>query len=113
MWASILFFLVMLPGNNMPSLDLWDVIPFDKFAHFFFFTVLTLLMVIGFSKQYSYRYLREHPVASSIVITLLYGLIIEVVQIMVPGRMIEYLDMLANISGTIMGLIVFILIYRV
>lgn len=93
-------------------MELWSFISFDKFAHTFFFAILTLLMIIGFSKQYAYRNLRERPIILSILVTIFYGLTIETVQTFIPGRSIEITDVFANAFGTGIGVIMFFIIYR-
>lgn len=69
-------------------------------------------MIIGLSKQYTYHLLRQKAVIVSLSVSILYGVIIEVIQYTIPGRQFELLDILANSLGCFTGLGVFYLVYK-
>ncbi len=97
----------------MPLTDLWELLSFDKAAHFGVFAILSFLLIIGFSKQYTYLFYRFHAVKASIIISLSIGLIIELCQAFIPGRGLEIWDMTANTVGALSGMGIFYLIYKV
>ena len=98
----------------MPQTSLWeDLLSFDKVVHFFIFSVLVFLMIIGLSKQYSFLVLRKNAVSISLGVGILYGLLIELIQYLIPGRSFEITDILANTLGCFIGLGAFHLIYKV
>lgn len=96
----------------MPQTDIWDFLGFDKFAHLFTFGVLVLLMIVGFTKQYKFLYLRYHAVRLSVAGCIMYGLLLELIQALIPGRNIEYLDMIADSVGCFLGLGLFYAVYK-
>ena len=112
-WLLIVLLLTLTPGESMPRGGLWtNLLSFDKIAHFFVFCILVFLMIIGFSKQYTFEKLRLNAVTYSVVFGILYGLLIEIIQYFIPGRAIEPLDILANTIGCFIGLGIFYLIYK-
>lgn len=96
----------------MPHTDIWDVLAFDKVAHLFVFAILVLLMIVGFSKQYRYLYIRFQAIKLSLIICLAYGLLIEVAQSLVPDRTLEYADLIADFVGCGVGYGIFYWVYK-
>ncbi|MEL6536316.1 MAG: VanZ family protein [Bacteroidota bacterium] len=96
----------------MPETDIWGWLGFDKVAHLFVFAVLVLLMIVGFSKQYKYLYIRYNAVWLSLTICLAYGLLIEGVQALIPDRTLEYGDFVADSLGCGIGYAIFYGIYK-
>jgi len=96
----------------MPETDIWGWLGFDKVAHLFVFAVLVLLMMVGFSKQYKYLYIRFNAVWLSLAICLAYGLLIEGLQALIPDRTLEYGDIVADSLGCGIGYAIFYGIYK-
>ncbi len=76
------------------------------------FGILVLLMIVGFTKQYAYAYLRKYAVPLSLSISIGYSILIEVIQIPIPGRYMEFMDIVANTLGCFIGYGIFYLIYK-
>lgn len=112
-WALIILLLTLMPGSNMPDLSIWDLFSFDKFAHMLVFLVLVFTLIIGLTKQYTFAKIRKHSVAYALAFSVLYGLIIEVVQMMSPGRSFEVLDFVADTAGCLAGRGIFYLVYKI
>ena len=111
-WALIIFFLAILPADYSGTFLFFDTVPADKVLHFISYMVLVYLFLIGFNKQYQYALLNYYPVLSAIVISLVYGMILEVIQgTLIPDRTFELADILANFTGGIAGSALFTLIY--
>lgn len=97
----------------MPETSLWqDLLSFDKVAHFIVFAVLVFLMIIGMSKQYSYLLLRRKAISFSLITGIIYGVLIEIIQHMIPGRAFEFSDIIANTIGCFMGVGLFYIVYK-
>ena len=111
-WACVIFMLILMPGNNMPDTNIWDVLTFDKFAHFFVFAVLVFLLVIGFTKQHTYIWLKFNAVKSALAISIGYSLLLETGQSLVPDRTFDLVDMLANTIGCFLGSLLFYFVYK-
>lgn len=112
LWFLLILLLGLMPGGAMPETNIWDFLSFDKIAHFSVFAILCFLLILGFSKQYSFLFIRHHAVKLSIIISLLYGTLIELLQTIIPDRGFELPDMLANTIGVFVGWLIFHLIYK-
>lgn len=110
LWAGVIFLLILMPGQQMPEIG--DLFSFDKLAHLGVFSILSFLMVIGFSKQYTYHKLNKRPVSYGLIISTVYASILELGQSIVPGRYANYYDMTFNLLGVLIGVLVFLLIYK-
>jgi VanZ family protein len=109
----IIVFLTLFPGKEMPDMSIWDMFSFDKAAHIFVFSILVLLMIVGFTKQYQYAALRKHAVRYALMISILLGFLIEILQsILISSRSFEFLDLLADIFGSLLGFVLFYIIYK-
>ena len=103
--------LVLLPGQNMPQLGN-ALISIDKAIHAFLFMVLGFLMVVGFTKQSTYSGLRNKALNYAFIVTAIYAVSIEVVQLFSKDRAFELEDMLANLAGCFIGFSLFFAIYK-
>lgn len=93
--ASIgaVIFLSLLPRVDLP-VDFWNA---DKLYHCAAYSWLALLPVIGFSD-------RRTALCAALSMILL-GLLLEVGQYFIPGRMFSVPDILANTLGVILGIL--------
>lgn len=111
-WAFFVLALTLMPGASMPMTNIWDLFKFDNFAHVFVFFVLTFLTIIGLRKQYTFRVCRFKAVQLGVSVCILYGLALEVIQGLVPGRTLEIQDMIANTLGCFVGWGLYFMIYH-
>ncbi|MEJ8804448.1 VanZ family protein [Pontibacter sp. H249] len=102
----------LLPSSSMPSLSIWELFSFDSFAHAFLFGVLTFLMIVGLTKQFSYIKLRLYAIRASLIISFLFGVFVELTQhFFIQGRQGDLLDVLANTIGCLLGVVLFKWVY--
>lgn len=106
LWAIFIAFATLTPGESMPEVDFWDFANADKLAHFGVFAVLSFLMIRGFLLKSSLFGLKNKKIIFTLVITIIYGGLIEYAQSFIPGRSIEFNDMLANGFGSAIGVFV-------
>lgn len=111
-WALLIFFLVLMPGKNMPDTHLWNMLTFDKVAHFAVFAVLVFLLTIGLTKQHTYVWLRFNATRTALMAGVGYGVLLESVQAVVPDRTFEPADLLANVIGALLGTAFFYFVYK-
>jgi VanZ family protein len=105
--------LTLLPSASMPSLSIWELFSFDSFAHAFMFAVLTYLMVVGLKKQYTYPRLKHYAIRTSLLVSTLFGIGIELMQhFFIPGRQGDIIDVLSNTIGCVLGVLIFKWIYK-
>jgi len=103
--SSIIFALIILagsvlPGQNLPSIPLWNI---DKLVHISFYAVFAFLLI------YEYQRYRPWSFRSHIVMTIAicggYGLFIEYIQgNFIANRFFDVYDLIANIIGVFVGL---------
>lgn len=76
-----------------------DVLPgSDKLHHFVAYFITTIFGLLAYSQKNIFFQLSFS--------LLLLGSILEIIQIWIPNRSFEFLDMLSNTSGVVIGLIV-------
>ncbi|MAX80742.1 MAG: hypothetical protein CL843_11295 [Crocinitomicaceae bacterium] len=110
LWALLILILSIAPHEEFENKSMDNL---DKVVHFFFYGVLSHLIMLSFLKQRQYKQLHQYGVYVAFGITFLYGLGIEILQGTVfVSRSIEAMDMLANTIGSLLGLVSFYLIYR-
>ncbi|MEZ4910538.1 MAG: VanZ family protein [Saprospiraceae bacterium] len=99
-WTILLLTLSLISVRQAARFSI-DVIGFDKLGHFVFYTVLTLSWLMTFKEKKQIRYVIIGSIIS-------FGILIEILQLkMGVGRAFEYFDMLANIIGTLCGIVIF------
>ena len=109
LWALLILALCGIPRNRVPETTLIGV---DKIVHCGLYAMFGLILIVGFTKQQQYKTLREKAIPIAIGVGILYGIIIELLQGTVfATRSLEYLDMVANATGAIVGLACFYFIY--
>ncbi len=100
-YAIFVFWLSIQPITE-PTPDLF---PYqDKVVHIFLYTILSLLIALGMGKN-DEPYLTKIIFTLSVITSFSYGFFIEICQIFVPTRSFEVWDLLANLIGSITGVI--------
>ena len=108
----ILATILTIIGSGISATKANELLPFDFFSqdkllHFGCYFVLTLLWSYGLNK------ISKSPIRISLVITIAVGILMEVCQyLFFEGRLFEFLDIIANISGSLIGALVFIKIIK-
>lgn len=99
-WGAVILVFSLLPGRLTPTITINHI---DKVAHFFEFAVLSVLIV-----RASHR-IRVTPFVKiflfALILSSVYGIVMELAQRFVPGRVACVYDIYANISGTVFGII--------
>lgn len=106
-WLLIMSVLFVLPGSALPKEHWLDTIHFDKIVHIGLFAVLIFLWKSSFNRNsanYNWMLLLS---------ALLYGLLVEFVQLnWVPNRSFDLYDVVADMSGSVVGLLVWLGVYK-
>jgi len=106
-WFVIMCILFFLPGSAFPKENWFHVIHFDKWVHCGLFAVLLFLWCSAFDFNL--------PKNSWLVIAaaIAYGFLVEVIQKeWVTNRSFDLYDVLADSAGSILGVIVWLRMYR-
>lgn len=100
----LLAFLMLSPSDSFPDSKL---LSFDKLGHLGVFAILFLLLVVAFTKQKQYAFFKNKARNLALTISIVYATLLEFLQKFAEGRAFDWLDIVANISGVVMGLIFF------
>lgn len=108
-WALFILTLCGLPGSQFGESSYVFV---DKVIHTFLFAVLYLFLVVGFIKQSSFPWLKRYVLQKVFAFSTAYGIVMEVLQGLVfTSRSIEGLDIIANMVGSFVGVVIFFMVY--
>jgi len=103
-WALIILYLSSGPGIQLPksTIDL----SIDKIGHFIFYGILAFLIAYGYYKNNST--IHKNGLFKALIISGFYGICLEIMQYsFFPNRYFEVLDIIANISGSLFGILFF------
>lgn len=108
-WSLMIMLLSLLPQSGSASNYGQGT---DKVIHIFMYAILCLLFIVGFKKQSHNMVLKFNAIKLALITSNLYGLLIELLQMLSPDRTFEVHDVLANSGGTIIGLTIFWILYK-
>ncbi|MCX6291111.1 MAG: VanZ family protein [Bacteroidetes bacterium] len=80
LWALFILVICGIPGERIPRVDFLDWMKPDKLVHLFVFGLLSFLLTRGFLNQDVPAFFKDHPKTSAVILSILYGIIIEVLQ---------------------------------
>lgn len=104
-WSLIILYLSSGPGVQLPH-SILDIFGVDKLGHFVFYGILTFLIAFGFLK--SPKAIGKKGLLISLIISSFYGICLEIMQFsLFINRYFEVLDIIANISGSLIGILIF------
>ncbi|HMT30894.1 MAG TPA: VanZ family protein [Bacteroidia bacterium] len=107
-WAGIILFLSSIPSNDLPDFSFWTIFSFDKFAHTAMYMVLSFQVMKACVRQYANWFLRYNAVKVTFISVTVYGGLIELFQeYMLTDRYGDWMDLLCNVLGAIIGIVLF------
>ena len=102
-WWLLITTLLVLPGASFPQENWMDKFHLDKWVHIILFAILVLLWVKALGKKYPRKPYMMLAVTVA-VISVIYGLVMEFVQLyFVANRSFELSDLLADAGGAMVG----------
>ena len=101
LYAAFIFFLSSVPGKKY----LYAFSSADKLLHLVEYTVLGYLIARAFGYNSSGK---KRLFIRSFAVCFLYGLSDEFHQWFVPYRVVSFMDMLANVTGSLLGIGIYI-----
>jgi len=104
LWAAFILVICLMPGRHIPKV----AIPhFDKIVHTGIYTILAVLTYYGWTMQNRFEGLHQRTLIKIILLLSLYGLTIEIMQeTLTADRHFEWLDELANATGSVIGALI-------
>lgn len=104
-WALIILYLSSSPNIQLPP-SFWDFLAVDKLGHLVFYGILAFLIAFAFFK--SADVIKKKLLLKSLILSSFYGICLEIMQYsFFPNRHFEILDIIANISGSLIGILIF------
>jgi len=109
-WTLAIAILCLIQFNDLPSL-VFSVSSIDKYVHITLHFVFTLLWGLYLQQQNNKTELRK--ISLIVLISSVYGGLIEILQeTFTTTRHADILDVLANLTGALMALLLFVLIEK-
>ena len=108
----ILYWIILLIATSLPAPDLPDVWGSDKLKHFLAYAVLAFLLNLSLLVQEKRSLSSKQAAFMTLGICLFYGLFDEIHQIFIPGRSAELLDLAADVTGALTGVIIVLYLVR-
>jgi hypothetical protein len=108
LWFLLVLFLICLPGQELPELDGWSAwlekIHFDKWIHAGMFGTMMMLFAFPFRSADLHEEKKKSIYLFIAVLTSIWGLATECIQLYIPFRSFDLLDWAADSFGTIIAL---------
>lgn len=109
LWAIFILILCGIPGERIPELDFWKWLRPDKVVHLVLFGMQTFLAIRSFHTQTTFSFLRKHSLLLAVLISIFYGVLVEVLQAKVfIHRSGDFRDAIANSIGAFLGLWIYL-----
>jgi VanZ family protein len=106
-WSLVILWIICIPGSSIPETPFIYIPHFDKIVHAFIFGVFAFLINFGLYRQKN-SFLRRNHYTITMIAGVLYGVITEWIQLsFIPGRSGELMDWVADVAGTIAGIMIF------
>jgi len=106
-WGIFIFIMSSFPGDEIPKSFIINIPFADKIIHFFLYFLLVILILFGFLRK-SKTILTVWKFLFVFFISLLYGILLEILQDLIfVMRSADLLDIAANAAGSFIGLLAF------
>ena len=102
-WSAVLAFLMLLPADKIPQSQLLTL---DKINHLIAYGLLSFLIALGYSIKPSIKK-KRNALLRDVSLAMAYGTLLELLQYFVPGRALDLFDLLANLTGCLLGILIF------
>lgn len=100
-WTVIILYLSLISATTVSKFNIWDVVGIDKLGHLLFYAMFAFLWCMGLSRGKT----REKNI---LFFSISFGVFVEICQLyLFNGRSFELFDILANILGSVIGVILF------
>lgn len=97
----VLFILTSLPSGMAITTDVSD-----KINHFGAYGLLSVFLYSTLYFQNKFSILKKYPALFTVLIASVYGALDEIHQMYVPGRSAEFLDWIADFTGSIVAVLI-------
>lgn len=107
-WTIVIALLTLIPGNYIPKVVTFiDWLSPDKLVHLFMFGLFIILLIEGFKRMKTIGFLGDKTILASFVIGMVFAIFTEAMQkFAIPGRNGNIYDLLADILGLGLGILI-------
>lgn len=109
LWALVILILTLTPGKHVPQIGIFS---YDKLGHTAIFGVLSFLIPFGLRHLKNVKFSTKRILWISLVFTVIYGLVLEIMQYFIPGRAMDYVDAIANTVGALSGILLYYMVNK-
>jgi len=102
-YAAMLILAVLPSGGNLSGKNV-ATIRLDYLVHFGVYLAIAMYIIAG--RKFGFQLFRNHSTTKSIIIVILLAVITELLQLAVPYRTFNPLDLVANVAGVAVCLLV-------
>lgn len=103
-WALFTLILCGWPGHQLPEINFWKWLRWDKITHLFLFGMQSFLLLMAVKKNSPGATVNYTTGWGLVLVTTLYGGLLEILQYYVfTGRSGDVKDAIANGIGAILG----------
>ncbi len=100
-WSAITVYLSLISARSASKFNVWDFVGIDKLGHLVFYSIFSFLWCMGLSRNMLDK-------KNILFFSISFGVLMEICQLyLFNGRSFEFYDILANIIGSIIGVILF------
>ena len=102
-WTIIITILSLVSLEGAPDFGFSFA---DKLAHVIIYFIVTIVWFFSFSKGITNKFFQKNAIILSAIFAIIYGICIEIIQeTLVTNRHGDWEDVLANIIGTILAIL--------
>ena len=100
-WTIMILYLSLISANQATKFNVFDFYGVDKLGHIIFYTTFSFLWCMSFRE-------RNTDKKNILIFSISFGVLMEICQLyLFNGRSFELYDILANILGSVVGIILF------
>lgn len=100
-WTLLILYLSLISANTAAKFNVFDFMGVDKLGHLIFYTTLSFLWCMSLRR-------RNTDKKNILFFSVSFGVLMEICQLyLFNGRSFELYDILANIMGSVIGVILF------
>lgn len=110
LWTLLIFILCIVKSSDLPVITIANL---DKVVHATFHFVFVVLWFLYFKEQFVSKF-RTKAYVFAFALSVFYGIVIEIIQqLFTTSRSADVLDVVANVVGALLGVIVVLVVQKV
>ena len=100
-WTLLTLYLSLISARQAAKFNMWDILGIDKLGHLVFYTIFSFLWCMALARTQTTK-------KNIFIFSVSFGVFMEICQLyLFNGRSFELYDVLANIVGSFIGVILF------